>query len=215
MLATARYQRCALVQSLAQRLGIALLFLPAYSPTLHLSERLWKFVKKQCLSSKYYAAPLSFQQAIIECIAQAPSQQKEALASLLPLQFQSFKAVRVLGERTGSAGHAARRRAAVAASTPQRKKCCSVAALPFHHPYSGVLGANDVTCRTAIGFQHAARIILSRQARTEFQESAQLVVHPLQLLGLVGEMLPQHLPVLAFERGGGVALALVLHCGGV
>jgi transposase len=31
-----------------------LLYLPAYSPNLNLIERLWKFVKKQCLYSKYY-----------------------------------------------------------------------------------------------------------------------------------------------------------------
>jgi transposase len=49
VLDNARYQRCALVQSLAHRLGIELLFLPAYSPNLNLIERFWKFVKKTCL----------------------------------------------------------------------------------------------------------------------------------------------------------------------
>ena len=82
----ARSQRCALVQSLAQRLGIALLFLPPYSPNLHLMERFWTFVKKPCLYSKHYADHLSFQQAIITCIAQAPDKHKEELASLLTLR---------------------------------------------------------------------------------------------------------------------------------
>jgi len=41
VLAHARSQRCAPVQRLAQRLGIALLFWPAYSRHLHRSERLW------------------------------------------------------------------------------------------------------------------------------------------------------------------------------
>jgi transposase len=100
VLDNARYQRCALVQSLAQRLGIELLFLPAYSPNLNLIERLWKFIKKQCLYSKYYEDHLSFQQAIIECIEQAPNKHKEALASLLTLKFQSCKAVRVIGEES-------------------------------------------------------------------------------------------------------------------
>jgi transposase len=100
VLDNARYQRCALVQSLAQRLGIELLFLPAYSPNLNLIERFWKFVKKQCLYSKYYADHLSFQQAIIACIAQAPDKHKEELASLLTLKFQSFKAVQVIGEES-------------------------------------------------------------------------------------------------------------------
>ena len=52
VLDNARYQRCALVQSVADTLGIELLYLPAYSPNLNLIERLWKFVKKQCLYSK-------------------------------------------------------------------------------------------------------------------------------------------------------------------
>jgi transposase len=100
VLDNARYQRCALVQSLAPVLGIALLFLPAYSPNLNLIERFWKFVKKPCLYSKYYADHLAFQQAIIECIAQAPDKHQEALTSLLTLKFQSFKTVQVLGEES-------------------------------------------------------------------------------------------------------------------
>ena len=98
VLDNARYQRCALVQNLAVSLGIELLFLPAYSPNLNLIERFWKYVKKQCLYSKYYADHQSFQQAIIECIAQAPSQHQAELASLLSLKFQTFKAVPVIGE---------------------------------------------------------------------------------------------------------------------
>ena len=34
-----------LVQSVADTLGIELLYLPAYAPNLNLIERLWKFVK--------------------------------------------------------------------------------------------------------------------------------------------------------------------------
>jgi transposase len=41
VLDNARYQRCALVQELAQVLRIELLFLPAFSPNLNLIERLW------------------------------------------------------------------------------------------------------------------------------------------------------------------------------
>lgn len=100
VLDNARYQRCALVQSLAQQLGIELLFLPAYSPNLNLIERFWKFVKKTCLYSKYYADSLSFQHAIIACIEQASDKHKEELASLLTLKFQSFKAVHVIGDES-------------------------------------------------------------------------------------------------------------------
>ena len=98
VLDNARSQRWALVQSLAQRLGIAWLFLPAYSPNLHLIERFLTFVKKPCLSSKYAPDHGCFQQAIIACIAQAPDKHKEELESLLTLKFQTFKAVRVIGE---------------------------------------------------------------------------------------------------------------------
>ena len=93
----ARYQRCARGHSLAQRLGIAVLCLPAYAPNLHLLERVWKFVKKPWLYAKYSADPHAFQHAIIACIAQAPDKHTEELASLLPLQCQSFKAVHVIG----------------------------------------------------------------------------------------------------------------------
>jgi len=100
VLDNARDQRCALVQSLAQRLGMELLFLPPYSPNLNLIERFWKFVKKPCLYSKYSADHLAFQQAMIECIEQAPDKHQEALTSLLTLKFQSFKAVQVIGEES-------------------------------------------------------------------------------------------------------------------
>jgi transposase len=90
VLDNARYQRCALVQSLTQRLGIALLFWPAYSPNLNLIERFWTFVNKQCLYSKYYPDHGCFQPAIIECITQAPAKHKAELESLLTLKFQTL-----------------------------------------------------------------------------------------------------------------------------
>jgi transposase len=99
ILDNARYQRCALVQGVAQTLGIELLYLPAYSPNLNLIERFWKFVKKQCLYSKYCPDSESFQKAIMNCIEQAPIMHKEALESLLTLRFQTFQAVPVIGEQ--------------------------------------------------------------------------------------------------------------------
>ena len=47
-----------------RQLQIELCFLPAYSPNLNLIERLWKFVKKQCLYSHYYADFTAFKTAI-------------------------------------------------------------------------------------------------------------------------------------------------------
>ena len=95
----ARYQRCALVQAIAQEVGIELLFLPTYSPNLNLIERFWRFVKKQCLYSPYYPHSTTFQQAILTCIQQAPTTHKKALNQLLTLRFQTFQEVPILGEQ--------------------------------------------------------------------------------------------------------------------
>jgi transposase len=96
VLDNARYQRCQLVQELAASLNIELLFLPAYSPNLNLIERFWKFVKKQCLYSKYYPTFGDFKEAILNCVYTATEEHKEELASLLTLKFQSFKKVNVM-----------------------------------------------------------------------------------------------------------------------
>jgi len=91
VLDNARYQRAKLVQQLARDLNIELLFLPPYSPNLNLIERLWKFVKKQCLYSRYYAEFHSFRNAITECLQKTHSTYKSQLDSLLTLEFQTFK----------------------------------------------------------------------------------------------------------------------------
>lgn len=95
ILDNARYQRCRLVMEKALELGIDLVFLPSYSPNLNLIERLWKFVKKECLYSKYYATFASFKTAIHDCIAQGHIQHKEKLDSLLTLKFQTFENIQV------------------------------------------------------------------------------------------------------------------------
>ncbi|OQX20911.1 MAG: transposase [Candidatus Altiarchaeales archaeon A3] len=68
-----------------------LLYLPPYSPNLNLIERLWKFVKKKCLYSKYYPEFGSFKKAITNCLEQTDTTYKEELDSLLTLRFQKFK----------------------------------------------------------------------------------------------------------------------------
>jgi transposase len=87
----ARYQRCAQVVTLAASLHIELCFLPPYSPNLNLIERLWKFVKKQCLYSIYYADFTAFKTAITQCLAQTQTTHRAALGSLLTLRFQRFE----------------------------------------------------------------------------------------------------------------------------
>lgn len=98
VLDNARYQRCALVQSLARSLKIELLFLPGYSPNLNLIERLWKFVKKECLAARYKSTYEEFTTAIEECLDGLHTTHKEKMDTLLTLNFQTFKDVPVLGE---------------------------------------------------------------------------------------------------------------------
>jgi transposase len=99
ILDNARYQRCALVQTAADAWGIELLFLPTYSPNLNLIERFWRFVKKPCLYSKYYPDSTAFQQAILSCIHNAPTEHQAELNRLLTLRFQTFQNVPVIGEQ--------------------------------------------------------------------------------------------------------------------
>ena len=87
----ARYQRCALVTELAKKLKIELLFLPSYSPNLNLIERLWKWVRKDCLNSKYYERFDDFKIAINQSLEKVSSEEvKEEMDTLLALNFQLF-----------------------------------------------------------------------------------------------------------------------------
>ena len=90
VLDNARYQKCKLVQELAESLNIELLYLPGYSPNLNLIERLWKFVKKQCLYSKYYPDFESFKEAISDCLSRTDTTYKQELDTLLTLRFQTL-----------------------------------------------------------------------------------------------------------------------------
>ena len=96
VLDNARYQKCEIVRTLAIKLNIELLYLPSYSPQLNLIERFWKFVKKECLYSKYYQDYKQFENAILECIKNANTKHKKKLKSLLTWNFQSFKNVRIM-----------------------------------------------------------------------------------------------------------------------
>lgn len=90
ILDNARYQKCEVVRILAESLKIELLYLPTYSPNLNLIERLWKFVKKEVLYSKYYVDFTTFMAAISDCLAKTHTQHKASLDSLLTLRFQTF-----------------------------------------------------------------------------------------------------------------------------
>lgn len=90
VLDNAKYQHCNIVLERAEKLGITLMFLPAYSPNLNIIERLWKFTKKKILYAKYYDTAEKFHEAIISFFAQVNDNFQSELESLLTLKFQLF-----------------------------------------------------------------------------------------------------------------------------
>jgi transposase len=96
VLDNARYQKCALVQNYAAALNIELLYLPSFSPHLNLIERLWRFVRKQCLYSHYYATFAEFRFALETCLTTLHRERRLELETLLAWNFQSFRDVHSL-----------------------------------------------------------------------------------------------------------------------
>jgi transposase len=90
VLDNAAYQRNYRVERLAHLMGIELIFMPPYSPNLNLIERLWKFVKGQCLYAKEYKSFQEFHETIQQTIEAAHLTHKSELESLLTWSFQSF-----------------------------------------------------------------------------------------------------------------------------
>jgi transposase len=90
VLDNARYQKCQVVMTLAAGLGIELLYLPGYSPNLNLIERLWKFVKKECLGCRVLPTYEAFTGAIDDCLANLHTRHKHQMDTLLNLEFQLF-----------------------------------------------------------------------------------------------------------------------------
>ena len=81
VLDNARYQKCAVVQALADSLKIELLYLPGYSPNRNLIERLWRFLRKESLNSTYDEDCSQFTTAIDRCLDDLPTGHKDEMAS--------------------------------------------------------------------------------------------------------------------------------------
>ena len=96
VLDNARYQRNAVVQTLASQLGITLLYLPSYSPNLNLIERLWKFIKRRALYGRYHPTFRDFQGAIQQTLDGLLTLHAEQLKTLMTLKFQTFENVSLL-----------------------------------------------------------------------------------------------------------------------
>jgi transposase len=88
VLDNAKYQRCNVVKEKASALNIELLFLPTYSPNLNLIERLWRYVKKECLYSKYYKTANDFETAIEKCLGEINTVKKNKMKTLMTKKFQ-------------------------------------------------------------------------------------------------------------------------------
>src|SRR5262245_50467176 len=64
--------------------------LPSYLPNLNLIERLWKFVKKECLGCRVLPTYDAFTTAIDDCLANLNTRHKHQMKTLLNLEFQLF-----------------------------------------------------------------------------------------------------------------------------
>jgi transposase len=93
----AKYQRCTMVKELAEKLNIEILYLPSYSPQLNIIERLWKWIKKDCLYCKYYDCFNNFKSNILMSLDKIHIKQyKEEMDSLLNLKFQVFNKTQIM-----------------------------------------------------------------------------------------------------------------------
>ena len=98
VLDNARYQHCQFITTLAQTLGIELVFLPPYSPNLNLIERLWKFIKKNAIYNQYFENAAAFHLAVRTACQKVNTDEKwkKDLQSLLQLNFQTFHKCNIL-----------------------------------------------------------------------------------------------------------------------
>ena len=87
--ANPHYQWAAVVQAVAKRLRIRLLFPPPYSPNLNLIERFWKFLRKQVLRNTYYATFAEFRAAIQQLLTNLDTYAQE-LTTLMAEKFHLF-----------------------------------------------------------------------------------------------------------------------------
>jgi transposase len=93
VLDNARYQRNAVVRSLAEELKIGSVFLPSYSPNLNLIERLWQFIKCRSLYGRYHPTFADIQAAIQEALDGLTTTHSKALETLMTLKLQQFQDV--------------------------------------------------------------------------------------------------------------------------
>ena len=89
ILDNARYQKCTLVETLARELGIALTYIPPYSPNLNLIERVWKHVKSR-LRTKYYNKFDEFKEQIDSIIDDTSIKDKHLIDKIIGEKVQLY-----------------------------------------------------------------------------------------------------------------------------
>ena len=89
VLDNACYQKCKVVQELADQLGINLIYIPVYSPNLNLIERLWKHVKGR-LRIKYYDRFDEFLKTIDTIVSSTDKEDKVLIDRLIGERVQLF-----------------------------------------------------------------------------------------------------------------------------
>lgn len=104
VLDNARYQKCTPVTELAGKLGIALDYIPPYSPNLNLIERLWRFVKSE-LRSKYYDDFGGFRQKIDSILESTSNENRGSVSQLIGQKVQLFDGLRPVYKNTFAAAN--------------------------------------------------------------------------------------------------------------
>jgi transposase len=89
VLDNAKYQKCQVVQALADELCVNLVYIPSYSPNLNLIERLWKFVKGK-LRTQYYDNFNIFMQKIDSITNSTDKENKHVIDRLISEKVQFF-----------------------------------------------------------------------------------------------------------------------------
>lgn len=89
VLDNARYQKCAPVMELEEKLGITLEYIPPYSPNLNLIERLWRFVKSEP-RSKYYDDFSVFRRKIDSILESTSNENRDRVSKLIGQKVQLF-----------------------------------------------------------------------------------------------------------------------------
>lgn len=117
VLDNARYQKCAVVQALAENLGIILEYIPPYSPNLNLIERIWKFVKGE-LRSKYFDDFDSFRGKIDSTISTMSGSNKTLIDKLIGKGVQLYHGISAVNGNAFSSADVVSKVARAASSIP-------------------------------------------------------------------------------------------------